>query len=627
MMIKKSAIYILFLIFSFNTLYANYERILHYDSDITILEDGSIDVVENIIFLVQNDDIKLGIVREIPTSFKVRGKTYKTPVGIYYIKLDDKDENYWIEQNLNTIEILTGKEEAASSEDYISKGVHKYTIAYKSSGHIRGFDKFDELYFNVTGNDWIFDIDKVSATIHIPKKANIIQNAAYIGKYGSTKSIEAIYQDNNSIKFETSKKLYKNEGLSIAVGFTKDIVKTNYKSSFFDTQINKIIEYFYPYVGYNSAILIIFICISIIFYFIVWLKYGKEDRHKIIMPRFYPPKDISIALASVVVQKYRNIKAVFVATLVDLAIKGFLEIKDDRIYKKNSGNFDKLQKDEEKILEGMFTSSSFVYTKKHTLGLEFAFNTIQSNIKNFVKEYISSKRVIAIFGLLAQLVAIYFIHSELFFWLLTVIVLVGFYSPFFYVIFNILKDGKFALFLFTFLFTSLHFSVFMIAISYYYIGNSESFIVCLFFLITWSIINIFSIFKMQKLKKNMLDTRDELLGLEMFLKATKSEYQNITIEMFEKNLPYAIIFGLEKQWIKKFKLLNNDEYTPAWYVGENHNFNYAVLNSFSNNINSAKKSLSSSTRSSSSGGGFNSSGSSGSGSSGGGSGGGGGRGR
>ena len=41
--------------------------------------------------------------------------------------------------------------------------------------------------------------------------------------------------------------------------------------------------------------------------------------------------------------------------------------------------------------------------------------------------------------------------------------------------------------------------------------------------------------------------------------------QNLKPEFFEKYLPYAMIFGVEKKWAKAFEALNIPQ--PSWYIG------------------------------------------------------------
>lgn len=82
----------------------------------------------------------------------------------------------------------------------------------------------------------------------------------------------------------------------------------------------------------------------------------------------------------------------------------------------------------------------------------------------------------------------------------------------------------------------------------------------------------------------------ELLGLRMYIDTAEEkriEFHNDPekyLGVFEKLLPYAMIFGLEKKWAKEFE----DLYTtpPEWYAGDMNTFNtYMMINSF-NRMNS-----------------------------------------
>ncbi len=58
--------------------------------------------------------------------------------------------------------------------------------------------------------------------------------------------------------------------------------------------------------------------------------------------------------------------------------------------------------------------------------------------------------------------------------------------------------------------------------------------------------------------------REEWLGFKLYLEtAEKHRLENLTPETFEKYLPYAIIFGVEKEWGKVFEALTLEP--PRWY--------------------------------------------------------------
>jgi uncharacterized membrane protein len=113
--------------------------------------------------------------------------------------------------------------------------------------------------------------------------------------------------------------------------------------------------------------------------------------------------------------------------------------------------------------------------------------------------------------------------------------------------------------------------------------------------------------------------REATLGFKEFLDRVDSERYRRMItspEMFEKFLPYAMAFGVADKWAKAFEDIYREP--PTWYVGGSGQFS---ASSFSHSISSMSSAAASSMSSSPS-----SSGSGGGGSSGGGSGGGGGSG-
>jgi uncharacterized membrane protein len=60
--------------------------------------------------------------------------------------------------------------------------------------------------------------------------------------------------------------------------------------------------------------------------------------------------------------------------------------------------------------------------------------------------------------------------------------------------------------------------------------------------------------------------KEEWLGFKLYLEtAERYRLQNLTPETFEKYLPYAIIFGIEKKWGKAFDSLSLPP--PNWYHG------------------------------------------------------------
>jgi hypothetical protein len=155
-------------------------------------------------------------------------------------------------------------------------------------------------------------------------------------------------------------------------------------------------------------------------------------------------------------------------------------------------------------------------------------------------------------------------------------------------------------------------------------------------LITAALTPLLGLISIKPLSQKGRDLFDYLKGLELYIQMAEIERIKFLqsplgaerkiidtndiaqmIVLYEKTLPYAVLFGQEKQWVKQLgSFYESSQTSPQWYSGIS-SFNVA---SFSSSINSFSSYASSSAFSSSSGAG-------GSGSSGGGGGGGGGGGR
>jgi uncharacterized membrane protein YgcG len=60
--------------------------------------------------------------------------------------------------------------------------------------------------------------------------------------------------------------------------------------------------------------------------------------------------------------------------------------------------------------------------------------------------------------------------------------------------------------------------------------------------------------------------KEDWLGFKMYLEtAERYRMQNLTPETFEKYLPYAVLFGIEKKWAKAFEPMHLPP--PTWYAG------------------------------------------------------------
>ncbi len=164
------------------------EQILSYDSDITIHQDASMQVRETIKVHALGEQIKHGIYRDFPTAYKDRaGNAYKVGFQVDQVLRDGKAEPFHIEDRSNGKRVYIG-----DKDSIVLPGDYTYSITYTTNRQLGFFAGHDELYWNVTGNGWGFAIEKVSATVHLPRAGpqavdhRALRLNGYTGPQGST---------------------------------------------------------------------------------------------------------------------------------------------------------------------------------------------------------------------------------------------------------------------------------------------------------------------------------------------------------------------------------------------------------------------------------------------------------
>ena len=181
----KFLIPLLFLLFTQNACFSQNsidfsEKVLSFHSNIEILANNHVKVTERIKVYINGDIFKRGIYREIPLSYDYRGGNVHVGFELLSVKKNGEEEDYFTEKKDNGIVIYVGDEDI-----FLAESLYVYEISYEVSDVLLYNEKFDELYWNVNGNGWEVEMDQLSATIHYPKGAELIQYDGYTGRFGA----------------------------------------------------------------------------------------------------------------------------------------------------------------------------------------------------------------------------------------------------------------------------------------------------------------------------------------------------------------------------------------------------------------------------------------------------------
>lgn len=410
------------------------------------------------------------------------------------------------------------------------KGPYTYIIKYKMNRVIQTFQESDELYWNITGDNWDVPIDKVTAIFKLSSDvfSNSMQVKGFVGSYGSvSEDCIAKILDSRTFYFEAAN-LDAREGLTGVARWPIGIIK---KENVFLNKANYLLRNWFIFLPFIVLIYLIY----------MWDIRGRDPKKRgTIVPLYEPPKidkkiQISPTEAGVLIDERLDPRDIS-AAVINLAVKGFLKIKETKTEKlffftNKDYEFEKLRETKDSTSVTEFEKELFekIFNGKKKVLLSSLKNEFTEDIrelkkkayKNMVNENIfpanpekvrSGYRTIGISILILGCIAVL---------LLTRIGLVKF--------------------------TSLFLALFAVAVS------GIEFIIA-------------APFMPRKTKKGV-KLLEDILGFELYIKtAEKSRIEwEVKENIFEKYLPYAMVLNLEKEWANRFEGIYTKP--PSWYEG------------------------------------------------------------
>ena len=278
-----------------------------FDAEIVVLETGVIRVRETITARFEGQ--WNGIYRTIPIE-------YRTPQGFSYRLL--VDPRAATDRAGDPLRFETSRDRHYLKVKIWVPGAtdttRRITFEYRVDNGLKFFEDHDELYWNVTGDEWDVGIEKASAAITLPELAKNVRATAFTGTYGSTAKDAEIETRSDAVLVRMRRPLEFREGLTVAVAWDKGAVAepgAAQKGIFF-------LRSNWP-LGVPIAVLL-----GMAF---LWHRHGRDPRLRPIAARYEPPDGLTPAELGTLVDDKPDLRDV-TATLVDLAVRGFVRIEE-----------------------------------------------------------------------------------------------------------------------------------------------------------------------------------------------------------------------------------------------------------------------------------------------------------
>jgi uncharacterized membrane protein YgcG len=493
-------------------------RIEKFSSEILVAPNGSIDVTEVITVRFIGGPWH-GLYRSIPVE-------YVTPQQLNYSlfltvkNIADSDGNKLKfeairERHYRKLKIFVPNADNST---------HTISIEYTVSDALRFFEDHDEIYWNITGDEWDVPIQTADARIILPEGTTNIRANVFTGSFRSTAHDADVGVVGNGVEVRTRDPLRYHEGLTVAVAFDKGFVHE-------PTAFDKLSLF----LSSNWPLGLPFITFAIMFY--LWWTRGRDPRLRPIAAQYEPPDQLTPGEAGTLVDNSADMRDI-TSSIVDLAVRGYMVIEEhqkDRmlglvhdkdynfVLKKERSEWGTLKPHEQVLLNGFFTMG----TVGESVSMSNLENRFYKNLPDIKSRIFESLVTHGYYRRRPDSVRASYIGIG---------VVIGLLS---------IWGG-----------TGIASSMGMAPLPFIIAGVLSAVIICGF---GWF---------MPAHTEQGARALEGVLGFEDFLNHVESDRFNRTIktpQMFEKFLPFAMALGVEKNWSKAFQGIMTQP--PDWYRG------------------------------------------------------------
>lgn len=285
-----------------------------YRAEVVVNRDGTVDVTETL--RVRFEGSWNGIYRDISLQHQT-GQGRRAKLDIDDITVTDQSGfplEFWREKpNGWTRRVRVRVPGAADAERTV-------VIHYRVNNGVRFFfpgdagGEHDELYWNVTGNEWDFPIQHVFTRLVLPDGVYPVQEAAYTGIAGSRTDDATVRASANTVTAEVTRTLEPREGLTLAVAWPAGALP---RPSEAEVRAERALTYW--------PIALPFLALLLMGRH--WWRHGRDPGERAITVVYEPPEGMTPAEIGTLVDNSADLSDI-TSTLVDLAVRGYVGIEE-----------------------------------------------------------------------------------------------------------------------------------------------------------------------------------------------------------------------------------------------------------------------------------------------------------
>jgi hypothetical protein len=282
-------------------------HIVHFEAGIEVAASGGVTVTE--VITARFEGAWNGLYRTIPIE-------YRTPQGFGF-RLHLKPEGAFDKEG-NPLRWQASRERHYRKIKIWVPGATDVTrtvvLIYRVRNALSFLEDHDELYWNVTGDEWDVPIEDAAARITLPDGATGLRATAFTGSYGSRERDADLAIEAHAVTVRLRRSLGFREGLTVVIGWDKGAVAA-------PGPVARAIDV----LAANWPLVAPFVAFGIMGW--LWWTRGRDPELHPIAVRYEPPEGLSPAEVGTLADYRADVRDI-TATLVDLAVRGFLTIEE-----------------------------------------------------------------------------------------------------------------------------------------------------------------------------------------------------------------------------------------------------------------------------------------------------------
>lgn len=288
-----------------------------FDVNLSIGNDASLEVVETIVAMF--DQPKHGLYREIPIRYDVGMQLYDLRFRLISVTgVGGKPLTTKTSYSGNRVLIRIGDPEitVTGRQTYVIRYTVDRAILWEGNRSWSGVRPV--LRWNVTGHDWLVPIRAASVSVRLPADPaeSDLEARAFTGPYGARGADYTVERrDARTLQFTSTRVFDAGEGLSIELTLPSDLLvaPSAWKQAGWWLSDN------FPYFLIPATLLG---CLGM-----WWLRGRDLPGRGTIVVEYTPPDDLRPAEIGTLVDEHVDPRDLS-ATLIDLAIRGYLSIRE-----------------------------------------------------------------------------------------------------------------------------------------------------------------------------------------------------------------------------------------------------------------------------------------------------------